>query len=55
VLVVGEVALTLTLLMGAGLLIQSFWRVLQVDPGFKAQNLLTMQLSVFTFPDHTSL
>jgi len=46
VLVIGEVALTLTLLVGAGLLIQSFWRVLAVDPGFKAQNLLTMQVSV---------
>jgi len=46
VLVVGEVALTLTLLVGAGLLIQSFRRVLEVDPGFKAQNLLTMQVSV---------
>ncbi len=46
VLVVGEVALTLTLLVGAGLLIQSFRRVLQVDPGFKAQDLLTMQVSV---------
>jgi predicted permease len=46
VLVVGEVALTLMLLVGAGLLIQSFRRVLQVDPGFKAQNLLTMQISV---------
>ena len=46
VLVIGEVALTLTLLVGAGLLIQSFRRVLQVDPGFKAQNLLTMQVSV---------
>jgi putative ABC transport system permease protein len=46
VLVVGEIALTLTLLVGAGLLIQSFRRVLEVDPGFKAQNLLTMQVSV---------
>jgi predicted permease len=46
VLVVGEVALTLTLLVGAGLLVQSFRRVLEVDPGFEAQNLLTMQVSV---------
>lgn len=46
VLVIGEVALTLTLLVGAGLLIQSFRKVLQIDPGFKAQNLLTMQVSV---------
>src|SRR5215813_9139040 len=46
VLVVGEVALTMTLLVGAGLLIQSFRRVLEVDPGFTAQNLLTMQVSV---------
>ncbi len=46
VLVIGEVALTLTLLVGAGLLLQSFRRVLQVDPGFNAQNLLTMQVSV---------
>jgi putative ABC transport system permease protein len=45
-LVVGEIAMTLTLLVSAGLLIQSFRRVLQVDPGFKAENLLTMQVSV---------
>src|SRR5215472_6401840 len=44
--VVCEVALTLSLLVGAGLLIQSFRRVMQVDPGFKSDNLLTMQVSV---------
>jgi putative ABC transport system permease protein len=41
-----EVALTLTLLVGAGLLVQSFRKVLQVDPGFNARKLLTMQVSV---------
>ena len=46
VLVVGEVALTLTLLVGAGLLLQSFRRALQVDTGFNARNLLAMRVSV---------
>jgi putative ABC transport system permease protein len=45
-LVVGEVALTLTLLVGAGLLLQSFRRLLEVDTGFNARNLLAMRLSV---------
>jgi putative ABC transport system permease protein len=52
VLVIGEVALTLTLLVGAGLLIQSFRRVLQVDPGFDPRNLLTMQVSVNNTDGH---
>ncbi|HEY6661155.1 MAG TPA: ABC transporter permease [Pyrinomonadaceae bacterium] len=51
-LVISEVALTLTLLVGAGLLIQSFRRVLQVDPGFDPQNLLTMQVSVNNTDGH---
>jgi len=46
VLVVAEVALTLMLLVGAGLLLQSFRRVLQVDTGFNARNLLAMRVSV---------
>jgi len=43
-LVIGELALTLALLAGAGLLIKSFLRLLAVAPGYDPENLLTMIL-----------
>jgi putative ABC transport system permease protein len=46
VLVVAQVALALTLLIGAGLLMRSFARIQAVDPGFEPDRLLTMALAL---------
>jgi putative ABC transport system permease protein len=47
-LVVAEIALALALLVGAGLLINSFARLLRVDPGYDPQGLMVMPLG---FPE----
>ncbi len=45
-LVVSEVALALVLLIGAGLLIRSFWGLTRVDPGFRAAGAIGANLQL---------
>lgn len=47
-LVVSQTALGLVLLVGAGLLIQSFTRTLRVDPGFDPKQMLSFRISIPT-------
>ena len=45
-LVVAEVTASIVLLVGAGLLLRALWRVQAVDPGFRAEGVLTLETAL---------
>ena len=45
-LVVAEAALAVVLVIGAGLMIESFWHLLEANPGFNSSHLLTLRIKL---------
>ena len=45
-LVVSQVAFSFMLLIAAGLMLRSFWKLQQVDPGFRSENVLTARVAL---------
>lgn len=43
-LVIGEMAMAVVLLAGAGVLVKSFWQTLKIDPGFEARGMIHLQV-----------
>jgi predicted permease len=56
-LVVSQIALAVVLVIAAGLLIRTFYRLLDVNPGFRAAHVLTFELSLpaAKYPDQTHI
>jgi len=53
-LVVGQIAISLGLLVGGGLLLQSFWRLIHVNPGFQPDNVVAAKIMLPDRPYDTS-
>ena len=53
-LAVAQIAIAITLLIGAGLLVKSFWVLVHVAPGFRSANIMTARLLIPTarYPDN---
>ncbi len=45
-LAIAEMAMAIVLLAGAGLLMKSFWRLMNVDPGFRGESVMTAQIAL---------
>jgi putative ABC transport system permease protein len=54
ILVISEIALTMVLLTGAGLLLKSFLRIRAVNPGFQVESVLTMTVNLPDSPYATT-
>jgi predicted permease len=53
-LAVAQIAIAITLLIGAGLMVKSFWALMHVAPGFRSDSILTARLLIPTsrYPDN---
>jgi predicted permease len=45
-LIVGQVAISFVLLIGAGLMLRTLWKLKQIDPGFRTESVLTSRLDL---------
>ena len=54
-LVIAQMALTLVLLVGAGLLVRSFVRLTQIDPGYRTERAVVLDISAATGDDTTGM
>jgi len=57
VLLAGELAMALVLLIGCGLMLRAFWKLQEVHTGLQAENVITMRVSLpsGTYTDNTKI